>query len=438
MAMVTVTVGLIEMYTDVGMSTAIIHRQDTTKEQISSLYWLNIITGLVIFSLFWVSIPLIAQFYSEPRLPPLLRAVAIVFLIIPICSQFEILLQKELLFDALARRNIWASVGQTCVAITLAALGFGVWSLIYAFLVAAVLRVVLLLRVGFSRYCPTIHFNWLDVKGYLRSGLFQIGERTAYYTSQRSDHMLIGSVLGAEALGNYSFAFNLVAQPLSRINPILTRVALPVFSQLQNDPVKLKIGYTKLVSILTTINAPLLIGLAVVAPWAVPTIFGSNWSQSIPILQILSLVTLLRTINNPAGSLLYAKGRVDLTFSWHVMTLVLSVPLAYVGCLIGTPVSVAMVMLVLQLFLAVPMYLLLIRPLIGRCAQEYSRVILWPITIALMMGIAVYALSWNIPTLQGAPMIALQIIVGGLLYFALLRVICNDVFIEIKSALINH
>src|SRR5688500_6515685 len=63
MAMVTITVGLVQMYTDVGMSAAIIHRQDATKEQISSLYWLNIIVGWIIFALFWLSIPLITQFY---------------------------------------------------------------------------------------------------------------------------------------------------------------------------------------------------------------------------------------------------------------------------------------------------------------------------------------------------------------------------------------
>lgn len=438
MAMVTVTVGLVQMYTDVGMSAAIIHRQDATKEQISSLYWLNIFVGGVIFALFWLCIPLITMFYSEPRLPPLLNAVAIVFLINPICSQFEALLQKELLFDAVAKRNIGASLGQTCVAIVLAILGFGVWSLVYAFLTAAVLRVVLLLHVGFTRFRPLFHFNWLDLKGYLRFSIFQIGERSAYYGGQRSDQMLIGAFLGTDALGYYSFAYNLVAQPLSRINPVLTSVAFPVFSKLQNDPVRLKSGYLRLVGILTSVNAPLLIGLASVAPWAVPTIFGANWSQSIVLVQILSFVTLFRSINNPAGSLLYAKGHVGRSLVWHVGALLLSVSLAYMGCRIGTVESVAMAMLFLQLVLVVPMYMLLIRPLIGRCAQDYTRVIFWPIALALVMGLAAYSLPKILLPFDATPLLALQIIGGGLLYFALIRVVCNDVLVDIKSALLSR
>ncbi len=251
MAMVTIVIGLAQMYCDMGMSAAVIYRQDATDDQLSSLYWLNIFSGWTVFAVVWLSTPLITKFYNEPRLPLLLKAVAVVFLITPVCSQFENLLQKELAFDFLAKRDICTSACQTVVAVTFAALGFGVWSLVYGYLINAALRAGLLVHVGFTRYRPRFHFKTSDLKGYLSFGLFQLGERTAFYLSQRSDQVMIGSLLGAQALGYYSFAFNLAAQPLSRINPILTKVAFPAFSRVQDDVVRLRRGYMKLVGILS-------------------------------------------------------------------------------------------------------------------------------------------------------------------------------------------
>lgn len=438
MAMVLVVIGLAQMYTDIGISAAIIHRQDATPEQLSSLYWLNIFSGWAVFALVWLGTPLVTGFYNEPRLTPLLRVVALAFIITPICSQFEILLQKELLFSWLAKRDVAASVGQTFVAISCAVVGFGVWSLVYGFLAAAILRTLFLLPIGLTRYRPTLRFRRTDLKGYLGFGLFQIGERTAYYLSQRADQLLIGSLLGAQALGYYSFAFNLAAQPLWRINPILTKVAFPVFSKVQGDVAKLKRGYMRLVSMLTAFNAPLLIGLAALAPWAVPTIFGAKWTPSIILVQLLSFVTLLRSINNPIGSLQYAKGRADLGFWWHILALATMLPTVWLACKSGSVTYVAFALLVLQVLLAAPLYLMMLRPLLGKCGPEYAHATLKPGAVALAMGAVVVGLSGRVPILSTKYQFVMQIAAGAIVYSGLLWVFSRDVFVDIKSALLGR
>ncbi len=438
MAMVTIVIGLAQMYCDMGMSAAVIYRQDATDDQLSSLYWLNIFSGWTVFAVVWLSTPLITKFYNEPRLPLLLKAVAVVFLITPVCSQFENLLQKELAFDFLAKRDICTSACQTVVAVTFAALGFGVWSLVYGYLINAALRAGLLVHVGFTRYRPRFHFKTSDLKGYLSFGLFQLGERTAFYLSQRSDQVMIGSLLGAQALGYYSFAFNLAAQPLSRINPILTKVAFPAFSRVQDDVVRLRRGYMKLVGILTTFNAPLLIGLAAVAPWAVPTIFGAKWTPAVVLVQILSFLTLLRSINNPIGSVQYAKGRADLGFLWHTMTLIFSVPVIYLGCRTGQVTSVALWLLIFQVCLAVPLYLLMVRPLLGKCAMDYARVILRPTAVALAMGLAVLTFASVFNTLPMKIEFAVQVLLGALVYLTLLYAFHREAIVDIKSAIFSR
>ena len=438
MAMVWIVIGLAQMYTDLGISAAIIHKQQTTKEQLSSLYWLNIFAGLAVFGIMWLLTPWIPLFFREPRLPPLLKAVAVVFIITPIGAQFEILLQKELSFRLLAIQEIISSIGCTVVAVVLAVAGFGVWALVISFLVQLSLKALLLARIGFVRFRPAFHFRRSDLKGYIGFGFYQLGERSINFLSQRIDQILIGPLLGVRALGFYSFAFNMTGKPIWRINPILNRVAFPLFSKVQDEPDRLKRGYMKLIRLVTTINAPLLLGLAAVAPLLVPSVLGAKWTESIPLIQVMCLVSLLRCISNPIGSLQLAKGRADLGFWWNAGLFVSSIPFVLIGGKLGGAIGVAYGLLVLQIVLTVPGYFFLLKPLIGACAREYMSSVLGPISIAALMGLGVFAFSAVPIPIPMLGLVALQIFVGFLMYMALLRVFQGHILIEFRSALLSQ
>ena len=125
----------------------------------------------------------------------------------------------------------------------------------------------------------------------------------------RADQIIIGAVLGATTLGIYNFAWNLAIMPVTRINPILTRISFPLFAKVQLENERLKRGYMLLVWLLTATNGPILLGGAAVAGTLVRFAFGPQWVPMVPILQILAIVGLSRSIVNPNGSLVLAKGR---------------------------------------------------------------------------------------------------------------------------------
>lgn len=433
MGMVMIVIGFADAYTDLGISAAIIHRQDTTREQLSSLYWLNIFTGLVAFGLVWVCMSLIAALFREPRVVPLLQPVAIALVISSIGKQFEILLQKELQFNVLARQEIIASFGSLIVAIVCAVSGLGVWALVWASLTNATLKTVFLVRIGLYRFRPLFHFSRSDLKAYVGFGLFQMGERTINYLGERLDQILIGTLLGARTLGFYNFAFNLAARPISRINPIVTKVAFPVFSKVQDDPERLRRGYLKVLGFLTTINAPLLIGLAAVAPKAVPLIFGAKWTQSIILIQILSLVALSRSIGNPIGSLQLAKGRADLGFKWNVFFLLVSIPAIWGGYRVGGATGIAGALLLLQMFLQVLAYFYLVRRLLGECARGYTAVIMKPIALSSAMGLIVAPLPLLLTGLSVILVFTLQIAIGISVFLVLLWLFHSKVLSEFRN-----
>ncbi|HBQ5918553.1 TPA: oligosaccharide flippase family protein, partial [Klebsiella pneumoniae subsp. pneumoniae] len=119
--------------------------------------------------------------------------------------------------------------------------------------------------------------------------------------------------------------------PPSKINPILTRVLFPAFSQIQNDLQKLRINFFKLLSIVGFLNFPALVGLCLVASDFVYVLFGQNWMFIVSAMQLLSLAGLLRAIGNPIGSLLMAKARVDLSFKFNVVKIFMFAPALYFG-----------------------------------------------------------------------------------------------------------
>ena len=438
MAMVWIVIGFSQMYMDLGVSAAIVQREENTKEQLSSLYWLNIFLGLTVFCVIWLCTPWIPLFFREPKVVPLLRVASVVFLIVPIGSQFEILLQKTLSFKVLAKWEMVASLCSTLVAVICAVSGFGVWALLWSFLTNVSVKTCLLVRVGFTRFRPSFHFRRSDLKGYVGFGLFQMGERSINYIAEKLDQMLIGPLLGAEALGLYNFALYLTSQPVARINPILTKVAFPLFSRIQHDTERLKRGYLQLVSLISTVNSPLLIGLATVAPWVVPAIFGTKWSASVALVQILSIVSLSRSINNPIGSLQLAKGRADLGFWWNVLLLVLSIPAIYVGGKLGQAKGVAIALLLLQICLNVPAYLLLVRPLIGKCAPAYVAATMRPVAFAAVMALMVWSLGL---LLRGFPVkieIAAKIVGGGLAYISLMLAFNSGAVAQFQSIVFGN
>jgi len=433
MGMILVVIGFAQVFADMGISNAIIYRQDATREQLSSLYWLNILAGIAVFFIVCTSTPLVVAFYHEPRLSNLMYLVALVFLITPFGQQFQILMRKELQFKQLARIEIIGSFTNAFVAIILAFSGMGVFSLIWGQLASTSVRVLLLSYRGWRHWRPRWHFSRRDLKGYISFGLYQMGERTVNYFNSNLDYLLIGSILGAKSLGYYTLAYNLILRPSQRINPIITKVAFPVFSKIQTDIDRLKRGYLKVLRLLSLVNFPIMAGLAVVAPVAVPVIFGKQWLPSVILIQILTIVGLLRSIGNPIGSLLLARGRADLGFKWNTALMITQIPGLYLGVKFGGTVGVAIAFAILMGIYKIFNYLILIRTLLGPCLYEYVSS-MWPsLRMSAVMGGAVFCIGIFLQNSPPQFLLITQILSGVAIYVGLIIYSQKKLVSEVKE-----
>jgi O-antigen/teichoic acid export membrane protein len=185
------------------------------------------------------------------------------------------------------------------------------------------------------------------------------------------DQILVGALLGTQALGIYTIAHNFVISPTIRVNQVITTVMFPVFARLQDELEILRNGYLKLVKIVTILNTPILLGMALVAPFVIPLLFDPKWHESIYIIQILSVYALIRSTGSPAGSLQLAKGRADLGFKWNLGLLIISGPVIYAGIQWGGLTGMGWSLILLHAFLMIPYWIFMIRPLIGPPARSY-------------------------------------------------------------------
>ncbi len=438
MSMVNVVIGLAALFADMGIGGAIIQRREVTREDLSSLYWLNLLVGLFLFLLLCGLTPLIVLFYNEPRLTPLLAWTGLLFVIAAVGAQFQTLLEREMEFTRLAWIETSAAAIGMIIAITMGLKGCGVYSLIAGTLSNAGGKSLILSVVGFKRWRPLFRFQKRRTQGYLAFGLNLVGQRSVNYLTANTDFMLIGSLLGAQALGYYSLAYNLANLPSTRINAVISRVFFPAFSQLQDNLVRLKSGFLRMQEFTSVINIPVVFGMAVAAPVAIPLFFGDRWIPSVLLLQILVIVGFGRAVAGTIGPLLLARGRTDLGFKWSLMLVAIQVPGIFLGISLGGMVGVAIAFAILQSCYLVLNYLILVRKLLGPCLKEYVQRI-WPsFWMSLGMAAVSFVISIVLKFLPPLLLLALTTASGVGLYLLLIWHRNKPLFVEIRQLVLQR
>ena len=431
MGMILIVIRFAQIFEDIGLSNAIIHRQNVTENQLSSFFWINILMGFVIFICIQLIAPLADYYFKQPNLSNYLIYAAFLFLITPIRQIFNTLLMKELDFKTLSKVNITSSFVYSLAAISLAIAKFGVLSLILGELIRSIFNVIILFFYFRKTWLPRFHFSIKEIQNYFSFGAFQLGERVLNYISANIDYIIIGRFLGPAVLGFYTLAYQIIIFPLMKINPIITRVAFPTFSKIQNDDSKMRRGYCKVVNYITMVSFPMLAGMIVVAPEFIRLVFGANWEPSVIILQILCLVGAIRSLGNPIGSVLLSKGRADIGFYWNLFTVIIIAIGVFIGVNWGI-VGVAFAILIVQ----IPLFII-IQPIVNKLIHlkfsQYLKAIQSPFICSLIMLTGIIPLKISLGDINMILLITFIVTTGIIIYISSYFMKDKATFFELKS-----
>lgn len=311
-AISAVFVGIVTLFQDLGMGSAIIQRQNIDDDYLSTSFSVSLLSGVAIAIVLAAVSPLVAYFYGKEVLKYILLFSTIGFILSPFTSIHTTLLTKGMEFRKLALVNILSQILSGIISVMLALLGYGVWSLVAGKIVSQPLLIPLIWRL--VRWRPRLKivkkcFN--DLFGF---GSNLLGFNIIHYISSNSDNLIIGKYLGPQALGYYSVAFNLMLKPLPLISWSIGKVLFPIFSTMQDDNERTRVLYLKVMRTISLITFPMMTGLIMVADEFILTAYGAQWGPAALPLKLLCVVGILQSVSTTGGVIYISHGRPDLNF----------------------------------------------------------------------------------------------------------------------------
>jgi lipopolysaccharide exporter len=434
-----VIIALADTLSDFGIANSIIQRKAISRLELTTLYWLNVGLGIVVFALVFALSDTIARVLHNPDLAPLIKTLSLAFVMIPHGQQFRALMQKELEFNKIGL--IETSSVMAGFSVTVVSAWFWPWAMtaILGYLVNTAVRTLLFGWYGRKIYRPGLHFSLASVASNLRFGAWLTADSIINYVNTNLSTLVLARILGAGAAGGYNLAWNVAVVPPMKLNPIITRVLFPAFAKIQDDTGKLRVNFYKLLSIVGILNFPALLGLMVVSNNFVPLVFGEKWVSIVPVLQLLCVVGLLRSVGNPIGSLLMAKARVDISFKFNVFKTFLFIPAIIVGGHLAGALGVTTGFLLVQIINTILSYFVMIKPVLGSSYRDYILSLWLPLwlsipTLVVSYGLGV-ALDQHLPL---GMLLAVQIAGGIAAFLAMLVVSRHPLVVEIKRQLCRN
>jgi len=305
--MATAVTGVFGLFKDAGLSMVTIQRSTISNEQVSTLFWLNILVGTLLTALCLAVAPLLVTFYHEPRLFWVTVVLATGFLLNAAGVQHSALLQRDMRFGVLSAIEIVSQAVSVLVGIGLAMHGFGYWALVGS---AVVFPAISTLGVWvISAWVPGIPHWGVDSGRMIRFGGMTTLNSLIMYVSYNLEKVLLGRFWGAEALGVYGRAFQLISMPSENLNQATGSVLFTALSRLQDDPDRLRKYFLSSFCVMLSLTLPATIACALFADDIIMLALGPKWKDAVIIFQLLAPTILILALINPTYWLLISIGR---------------------------------------------------------------------------------------------------------------------------------
>ena len=431
--MLMIFMAVAQSFLDSGFGAALIQKQDVTQLDTCSVFYFNIVVGLAVAGLLCLVAPWVAAFYNKPILRHLVRALSL-SVVIHSCGLIQsTIFTKQLNFKIQTKVGLIAGTLSGIIGITLAAVGFGVWSLVVQQVSSALFRTICLWF--FSRWRPAMIFSFSAMRK-----MFGFGSRLLFSDLinrifENIYVVVIGKLFSATDLGFFTRADTLQRLPSNTLAGLVGRVSFPVFSSIQDDPARLKRGVKKTLTMLVLVNFPMMIGLAVVARPLVLVILTEKWAQCIPYLQLFCVVGLLYPLHVINLNLLTALGHSDLFLRLEIIKkalIVINIAVTWrwgISAMIYGMIVMSIICYYLNSYYT--------GVLIGYSIWEQMRDTFSYLIMAILMGIALYA-AGLLPFFNHWIMLLVQIIIGIVLYVCMCRLFRLAAFMELRQIVWNR
>ena len=306
-ALSTTYIGFITIFLSIGFGSAIIHFNNATKSNISTLYYLNIIVALFTFLIIYFTASYAASFYGDKELENIVKWSSLSILITPFFITHLKIFERDLEFKRIGLIVVLSSIFSAICAIVAVLNDFGVYALVVQALSLTFFKLVFVMY--YSNWKPNKYFKVREVNYMIWYAVKYRMSQGALYFERNVDYLILGKIFTSTILGYYAFSYNIMYTPVKRISNIFNDILFPSLSKLKNDREKIIRAYFQSKQLVAMVAFPIMTLVAFNAEIIISFVFGDKWIEAIPILKILCFAGAFQSISQFGNAIFNSIGR---------------------------------------------------------------------------------------------------------------------------------
>ena len=422
-ALIVVFVNIANIFVNSGFSTALIQKKDADETDFNSVFYMSSFIAIMLYIILFFTAPIIAGFYEDPLLVPVLRVLSIMILVGVYTSIQNTIVSKKLQFKKSFISSILSGVLSGSVGIVMAYLNFGVWALVAQQLLSQVMFTVTMLLI--VKWKPKFLYSSKRVKKLFSFSWKLLVSNIIDTLDSNLSSLIVGKISNSAMLGFYSRGASFPSLIVENINGSIQSVMLPALSSQQDDINKVKNMVRRSITTSSFLIFPMMVGLVVVAKPLVIVILTEKWLDAVPFLQIFCLVYAFWPIHTANLQAINALGRSDIFLKLEIIKkilglaiLIVSIRYGVYAIALGSSIS-GLVSLFINTYPN--------KKLLNYSIKEQGLDILPSLMIALLMGVIVHCISFL--NLSVWLMLIIQILSGAVIYMGtayLLKLECLE------------
>ena len=389
-ALVTVFTTILNVFVDSGLGSALIQKKDADDLDFSCVFYFNVAICCVLYSLLFFASPLIARFYNDNTLTPVIRVLGLTLVISGVKNVQQAYVSRTMQFRRFFFATLGGTIGAAIIGIFMAYKGYGVWALVAQQIFnTAVDTTILWITV---KWRPKRMFSWERLKGLLSYGwkLLVSALIDTGYTELRQ--LIIGKKYTTADLAFYNRGRQFPHMIVSNVNSSINSVLFPIMSKAQDDKKRVKGMTRRAIKTSTYIMAPLMMGMAFCAEPIVRLFLTEKWFGCIPYMRILCITLMFYPIHTANLNAIKAMGRSDLFLKMEGLKKIIGLVLLLSTMWFG--VMAMAYSIFVSSFLSMIINSWPNRKLLSYKYEDQLKDILPGILLALGMGICVYMIQY--------------------------------------------
>ena len=384
-----VFINISEVFLAQGFTTSLIQKKNADQLDFSTVFFANLVMSVLIYAVFFIIAPYVAIFYDEPKLTELMRVLSFMVIIGSFSAVHNAALSKQLEFKKSFLRGLANTVAYGIFGICFACLGFGVWALVYAKLIGAVVgAIVLWITV---KWKPTFTFSFSRLNSLFRFSSRVLGTNLLNTIFNNINPLIIGKFYSSAALGQYQRGQNIPQTIMTAIDGSMSEVMYPTFSEMQDKIESVKSALRRSMKLSMYLVLPMLFGLLVIAKPLTLVLLTEKWLPSVPYMQITCVICMFWPLSARTHAL-NSMGKSRVTFRLSLISKVLS--LFCIVMLARVSVLAIMVGNIFVSLVGMILTSIYVNKYINYSLRELMKDILPMILLSLFMGACVYSVQF--------------------------------------------